>query len=257
MATQKSPLVGYNHNLKYKGRVYHVQTEDSGLDTPHVITHLFHDGTILNTTKQEYHDLVGISDWEHQLRARMQNQHKDMMKGLIRGQFDDRIVMFFGVVEAEVEEEAPMATLQPPGVMGAPEPSPPAAPPSAPWDPASASRPPAPAATPQAPAAARSPGSGAGAGVVVAMPMVIVGNQPASPAAAPPPPSASVSRVPPPVPGGSGAPPVPGGSGAPTEEYRPTESRQVPDSIFGSELISEKSLDEVILAYLSEDMTED
>ncbi|HII71935.1 TPA: hypothetical protein HA265_04235 [Candidatus Woesearchaeota archaeon] len=43
---------------------------------------------------------------------------------------------------------------------------------------------------------------------------------------------------------------------------RPAEPKQqteghVPDSIFGSELISEKSLDEVILMYMAEDMAED
>ena len=34
----------------------------------------------------------------------------------------------------------------------------------------------------------------------------------------------------------------------------PLVTATVPDSIFGSDLISEKSLDEVILAYLAEDM---
>src|SRR5436853_3548334 len=36
--------VGFNNNVKYKGQVFHIQTEDSGLDKPHVITHLFADG---------------------------------------------------------------------------------------------------------------------------------------------------------------------------------------------------------------------
>ena len=34
-------IPGYNHNVKYKEGVYHIQTEDSGLDNPHIITHLF------------------------------------------------------------------------------------------------------------------------------------------------------------------------------------------------------------------------
>ena len=36
--------------------------------------------------------------------------------------------------------------------------------------------------------------------------------------------------------------------------FKTDGSKQMPDSIFGSDLITEKSLDEVILAYLSEDM---
>jgi len=246
MATQKSPLVGYNHNLKYKGRVYHVQTEDSGLENPHVITHLFHDGTILSTVKQEYHDLVGDPDWERQLRLRMQNQHKDMMKGLIRGQLDDRIREFFGTVEAEVEEEAPMTTLPPPGPVGGSEPAAPP-PPPAPWDPSKTPR--RPAAAPAAPPpAAQVPPSGGG--VVVAMPMVIVGEQQ-------PPQGASSSAPAPLAASGAAPPPTSGQPAAPKGEYRPAESRPVPDSIFGSDILSEKSLDEVILAYLSEDMADD
>src|SRR5437879_2317147 len=36
--------VGFNNNLKYKEHEFHVQTEDSGLRLPHIITHLFADG---------------------------------------------------------------------------------------------------------------------------------------------------------------------------------------------------------------------
>ncbi len=234
MAAQRSPLLGYNHNLKYRKRVYHVQTEDSGLDNPHIFTHLFHDGSILSTAKQEYRDLVDAPDWEDQLRARMQNQHKDMMKGLIRGAFDQKIIQFFGTLEAEQEEEVPMATLPPPpkrerASSGA-QPAAPA--PRAPSQPAPA----APPAQPQ-----RTP---ANSGVVVAMPMVIVNNQ--------------QSGAPAPTP--QAAPPTAQAPASPTATgsvFRPEESKNVPESIFGSDLISEKSLDEVILAYLSEDMTED
>ena len=39
-----SPLLGYNNNVRHKGRVFHIQTEDSGVNHPHIITHLFADG---------------------------------------------------------------------------------------------------------------------------------------------------------------------------------------------------------------------
>lgn len=250
MAAQKSPLSGYNHNLKYKNRVYHVQTEDSGRNNPHIFTHLFHDGTILNSLRSEYADLVNEADWEDQLRSRMQLQHKDMMKGLIKGTFNDKIVGFFGVLEAEVAEELPMATLPPPpkrdrsrsGDHAAAQTPPPTAQPpaqapatQAPWQP-----PAQPPAQPQQNQAQRS-AAGSSGGVVVAMPMVMVGNEqppaPQAPAQAPP-----------------AQPPPPPSS---VFEISPAEAKNVPDSIFGSELISEKSLDEVILAYLSEDLSEE
>jgi hypothetical protein len=248
MAAQKSPLSGYNHNLKYKDRVFHVQTEDSGRDNPHIFTHLFHDGTILNTLRSEYTEIVNAPDWEQQLRGRMQNQHKDMMKGLVKGSFDDKIVAFFGVLEAEVAEDLPMATLPPAPKRDrtrsrdqatAPTPPPAAQPPGQSPAQSPAQRPPSqapwqvPATAP--PAAAQRPAQDSG-GVVIAMPMIIVGGQPPAP-----PPAAHQ------------APPTAGAAFA----AAPAEAKNVPDSIFGSELISEKSLDEVILAYLSEDMTEE
>src|SRR6478609_5187811 len=33
--------MGFNNNIKFMDTVFHVQTEDSGLDSPHIITHLF------------------------------------------------------------------------------------------------------------------------------------------------------------------------------------------------------------------------
>ena len=50
----RSPVLGYNHNLRYGGRVFHVQTEDSGQAYARVYTHLFFEGTILSSKKQEY-----------------------------------------------------------------------------------------------------------------------------------------------------------------------------------------------------------
>ncbi|MFZ3121795.1 MAG: hypothetical protein WA104_00255 [Thermodesulfovibrionales bacterium] len=45
-------LVGYNNNVTYKGKVYHVQTEDSGLNNPVIVTLLYFKGTILASKKQ-------------------------------------------------------------------------------------------------------------------------------------------------------------------------------------------------------------
>ena len=55
-----SPLLGFNNNVRHKGRVFHIQTEDSGIRHPHIITHLFADGgRILKTTKTSYAEHVG------------------------------------------------------------------------------------------------------------------------------------------------------------------------------------------------------
>jgi hypothetical protein len=78
-------LVGYNTNVPYKGTVYHVQTEDSGLKNPVVITLLYLKGTILASRKTSYGELVSSPDYKEKVREIMKEQHKSMIKELIAG----------------------------------------------------------------------------------------------------------------------------------------------------------------------------
>ena len=88
----RSPLLGYNHNLTHLGRVFHVQSEDSGPGMPRVFTHLFYEGTILVSRKQEYDAQLP----DDKVRALMQLQaRKSVMKDLMQARLDDRIVAFF------------------------------------------------------------------------------------------------------------------------------------------------------------------
>lgn len=81
--------VGYNNNLKYKNAVYHVQTEDSGLDRPHVITHLFADGgRIIKSIKRSYEAEVQRPDVTDHVKALMKAQQMEMVIALRDGKFD-------------------------------------------------------------------------------------------------------------------------------------------------------------------------
>lgn len=84
--------VGFNNNMKYKGAEYHVQTEDSGLDKPHVITHLFADGgRILRSHKRSYASDVAREDVAMFVRTLMKGQHMEMVLSLREGTFDEII----------------------------------------------------------------------------------------------------------------------------------------------------------------------
>lgn len=77
MSRAQSPLVGYNTNVRHKGKLYHIQTEDSGINHPHVITHLFADGgRIIASRKTSYSEHLGTDDIEGTVRKLMQEQHK-------------------------------------------------------------------------------------------------------------------------------------------------------------------------------------
>jgi hypothetical protein len=81
--------VGFNNNIKYRGLVFHVQTEDSGLDKPHIITHLFADGgRIIKSHKRTYTEEVSRSDVAIFVRGLMKSQHMEMAIMLREGRFD-------------------------------------------------------------------------------------------------------------------------------------------------------------------------
>lgn len=81
-------LSGFNTNFRYRGVLFHVQTEDSGRENPHVITHLFHGGNIIASEKQEYSKLLGEDDIEGAVKKMMEGQHKAILMQLSRGEHD-------------------------------------------------------------------------------------------------------------------------------------------------------------------------
>ena len=104
-------LSGFNTNFRYRGVLFHVQTEDSGRDNPHVITHLFHGGNIVASEKKEYTDLLGEADLEKAVKKLMEGQHKAMLKRLSRGEHDAAITERLGpdVLGADSSDSADSA----------------------------------------------------------------------------------------------------------------------------------------------------
>lgn len=90
MAAGPSPLLGYNTNVRHKGRLYHIQTEDSGVNHPHIITHLFADGgRIVASKKTSYADQLSDPDYRESVKMMMREQHKAMFIGLRDGLYDE------------------------------------------------------------------------------------------------------------------------------------------------------------------------
>ena len=87
---------GFNTNYRHRGVLFHVQTEDSGLSNPHVITHLFYGGNIIASVKKDYRDKVESDDLENEVRILMEDQHKSMLKQLSRGEHDEAIAERLG-----------------------------------------------------------------------------------------------------------------------------------------------------------------
>jgi hypothetical protein len=173
--TFEKALTGFNHNIKHKGKVYHVQTEDSGVNNPHIITHLFVGGNILASKKTSYADILNAENLSEVVRELMEEQHKEMLRNLINGVYDTY--------------EASARHYQPGELGDAPQ-----------------AKPQQPAAPKPAPAVAAAPA-----------PYVV-------------PPEVAAARA---------------------LKEKPRINDVGVETLFGEDLISEKSLDEVILSYLA------
>ncbi|HLT29623.1 MAG TPA: hypothetical protein VK013_06250 [Myxococcaceae bacterium] len=174
--TFEKAVTGFNHNIKHKGKGYHVQTEDSGINNPHIITHLFVGGNILASKKTSYADIVHTPNLAEVVRELMEEQHKEMLRNLINGVYEN--------IGAATVSYQPGELADGPAAPAAASPTRPAAP--------------APASAPSEP-----------------------------------------SQLPPEV----------LAARALKEKPRPNEVGV--ETLFGEDLISEKSLDEVILSYLA------
>lgn len=101
MNQRPSPLLGFNNNVKHNGRVFHIQTEDSGTKYCRIVTHLFADGGhILRTVRTDYADRATQPGLTEQLRVLMKQQHRAMFVALRAGEFDQ-------LIEKSLETSAP------------------------------------------------------------------------------------------------------------------------------------------------------
>ncbi len=114
-------LSGFNTNVRHRGLLLHVQTEDSGRLHPHIITHLYHGGTILASEKSEYRDRLDSDDLVSEVRGLMEAQHKAMLRRLTRGELDSSLKERLGQ-ELFVESDGDGGETEP-GATGATAPT--------------------------------------------------------------------------------------------------------------------------------------
>jgi hypothetical protein len=80
-------ITGFNTDVKYRGLVYHVQTEDKGEINPIIETLIYKGGEILGSRRLPYKGIVPEKD-EATLLHMMEDQHKAMILEVKRGKFD-------------------------------------------------------------------------------------------------------------------------------------------------------------------------
>lgn len=83
-------VVGFNHNIRYKDEIFHIQTEDGGIRNPFITTLLYRGGTIIASKKTGYADIIKVEMLEQVVEDLMKEQHKEMLRRLKSGEFDSR-----------------------------------------------------------------------------------------------------------------------------------------------------------------------
>ena len=81
-------LTGYNTDFKYQDKVYHVQTEDGGVNSPYITSLLYFQGAILASRKTGYADIIKADCLDEVVRELMMEQHKQMIRDLMQGKLD-------------------------------------------------------------------------------------------------------------------------------------------------------------------------
>ncbi len=81
-------ITGFNTDVRYRGVVYHVQTEDKGPANPLIETLIYKGGEILASRRLPYADVLSDLSDEAAITKLMEDQHKGMIMEVKRGRFD-------------------------------------------------------------------------------------------------------------------------------------------------------------------------
>jgi hypothetical protein len=82
-------ITGFNTDIEHNGTVYHVQTEDKGLETPFILSLVYVGGAILASKRAPYDDLIGAGFDQTTLGERLQRQHKLICAAINAGRIED------------------------------------------------------------------------------------------------------------------------------------------------------------------------
>lgn len=82
-------ITGFNTDIEHNGVVYHVQTEDKGLDSPIILSLVYVGGTILASKRSPYEDLIASGFSDEVLAERLKRQHRLICAAINSGRIDD------------------------------------------------------------------------------------------------------------------------------------------------------------------------
>jgi hypothetical protein len=81
-------ITGFNTDIRHNDKVYHIQTEDKGLQNPTIESLVYVGGEILASKKTSYAEQAKAGADEKWISGLMEQQHRTMIAAIKRGRFD-------------------------------------------------------------------------------------------------------------------------------------------------------------------------
>jgi hypothetical protein len=83
-------ITGFNTDINHRGIVYHIQTEDRGVNNPRVETIIYRRGAILDTRRISYADIVSSDCLEQVVGDMMRELHEQTIREIRAGRYTSR-----------------------------------------------------------------------------------------------------------------------------------------------------------------------
>jgi len=84
-------ITGYNTDIRHNEVVFHVQTEDKGLDYRYIESLVYVGGQVLASKRANYADLLAEGKVEKDIIALMDHQHRTMIAAIKHGKLDAKL----------------------------------------------------------------------------------------------------------------------------------------------------------------------
>jgi hypothetical protein len=82
-------ITGFNTDIRHNDKVYHIQTEDKGLQNPYIESLVYVGGEILASKKTSYAEQLAKDGVDEKwIGGLMEQQHRTMIAAIKRGRFD-------------------------------------------------------------------------------------------------------------------------------------------------------------------------
>jgi hypothetical protein len=81
-------MAGFNSEIRYKGALFHVQTQDAGPSARCIESLIYKSGKLLSSRKASYTSFLGSPQLQEKIQQLLEEQHGALLKEIAEGKFE-------------------------------------------------------------------------------------------------------------------------------------------------------------------------